>query len=491
MSKRKKDRTASHDNPDGDHIEFSAEVLADAVALLKLVVLKRAIRKDYASFHFTASAGGVVTISATDERIKLQLRVEAMRVVGVGTVMIDAHALTTLLGSYKEPRVRIHLADARSEVRFEGLQAKLRLPAYDPLKELKSPVPGCLARSGWFFQARDLTGAIGRVKPFVDEAATRYALSGAFLTFPEGDGPAELVTTDGRRLARALVPVVALGDPERRCHPAKGPEDYTGGVPILPIKALLMTERLARRHGDERVGIAVIPGAPIDLERNTYHPGQIQIVTRDAVLTTLSVEGRFPDYRAVLPEGEPRCEATVHRASALAELVGIAAATVNSESKGVDVTLAGGGIMLMSESNTRGQSQLFLADVPMTGQDTFVCDAVMLRQLLDVLGDRPVVIQSRGPKEAVVFVSGSDWLGVQMPLTTDDPRPTGPSEPVAEVADDLAKGPVYFNGDEDDEPEDGGDIEVVPVEPEPVVPVASRPDAPHTNGYARPGKKRQ
>ena len=502
MSKHKKKPSLTDDNPRGGHIEFSVEELTRALALLKGVMLRRAIRKDLASYHFSAAPGGVVTISASDEKTGLQLRVPAMSVTGTGTVMIDAQALNALLGSYREPRVRIHLDEAQTEVRVEGLQAKLKLPAYDPAKEMRSVVPSCIVRSGWFFDADALDQAIALTKGFADEDATRYALGGLLFGFPEDPAdPTEIVSCDGRRLSRVRLRAEAANNPARLTRPGHE-ERWTLGMPVVPLKAIQLTWKLCKLAHGQRVGIAIIPGEPKDLERDKYHPGKIQIVTRDAVLTTEPEPGRFPHYRDVYPTDEVRCEVRLDRASRLADLVGLATATTNSESKGVEVTMAGGCIMMEAESNTRGKSRLSLTELDMTGQGAFAVDALFFRQFLDALGHRPVVIEYRGGDKPLCFSSGVDWDGVLMPLTKDRGyQPPAPASEPVELdnanPDDLDP---YGPQDEEDggepegdsmptrDPDRDGVSATVAAEPEPVVPEAIEPATVKANGHAKPSR---
>src|SRR6201999_3414114 len=98
-------------------------------------------------------------------------------------------------------------------------------------------------------------------------------------------------------------------DPARVWRPsseqAASPTEY---LPILGNKVLPLALKLAREAGPDAVGLAVIPAGFEDLKKETYGPGTIQVVTRDAVLTAKIAEGRFPRYREVWPTGEAKAE---------------------------------------------------------------------------------------------------------------------------------------------------------------------------------------
>jgi DNA polymerase-3 subunit beta len=471
MARRQKDKSVTPDNPHGDHVEFGADQLREALALLKPVLYRRATRHDCNSYHLTAEQGGTVTIAATDLRVRMQIRLTPIAATGMGTIMIDAHALGAMLDSYHEPRVRIHLGGT-SEIRLEGLRSKLWLPGHDPARELKAPVEGCLVKSGWFFEGLALAEATRRTKFAIDEESTRYALGGLLLRFPGEGDVAEIVGCDGRRLARVGIGVARLGSPGRLTRPQSEPASQpTEGMPVLPIKAALIAERLARRAGHDRIGIGVIPGRPIDLAAKTYEPGLIQVVTRDVVLTAVPVEGRFPTYTEVIPSGTASAEARIDHADRLGELLALARAGTDSEAKGTEVVMAGGTIMLATESGTKGKAQLALTGVDMDGTATFDVDAMMFRQIFDVLGEAPVVIKFYGRKDPILIRSGS-FDAIQMPLTRDR----------------VDRPEAKADAPETDAPDGDGEVPIGPVEPAPPVPAGATPEAHEANGKARHGK---
>lgn len=459
MAKKKKKPGASAYGRDGSFIEFAADELADLIMLLKPLLLHRAIRKDLRSYHFRVEDGGFVTISASDEHVRLQLRTQPMLVQGQGAVMIDAHALQAMLNVYGEPRVRIHLDDAEEFVRFEGLSTKVQLPAYDPKTELLKPVPGCTERSGWMFSAPTFVEAIEMTKGFVDEESQRYALGGLCFVLPgEAEGPCDIVSTDGRRLARYRAHASAFGDAERFTRPREDADRFwSQGLPVIPVKALIAARKLAKRAGNDRIALAIIPGDCLDLEKKEYTPGSVQIVTKEAVLTAGCEAGRFPRYVDVVPTEEVKCQVVIHNAAQLASILAVATAATNSESKGVDVSMAGGCMMFESSSNTRGKSRLSLTELEMSGQGSFAVDALYFRQFVDCLGTRPITIEFRSPKLPLVFTSGTAWDGVIMPLTRDRDEPATPSKPA----------PIYYNGtpEEDSPPDDGGNVVIGPEGP--------------------------
>jgi DNA polymerase III sliding clamp (beta) subunit (PCNA family) len=473
---KKKSKTMIPDDPRGSYVEFGADHLRDRLALFKHIIVRRAHRKDLASYHFTVRPDGSAVVAATDLENRLQVKLEILQRFGSGTIMIDAHALNALIGSYVEPRVRLHLDDPK-EIRVEGLQTKLTLPGYDPQKELKATAEGSLTTSGWLVRGDYLATAIEKTRcATACDESTRYALSGIAISLPEPGGElAEFVATDGRRLSLYRVPVKPFGaNPARVWRPEKtGAVEPTAYLPILENKVVPLALKLAREAGTGPVGIAVIPGEVKNLERDEFHHGLVQVVTRDAVLTAKIPEGRFPKYREVWPNGEVKAELRLDDASKLGDFVGTAVAATDSEHGGVEMVLAGGGLMMTVESETKGKAILSLLVPDSEGRGTFDLDALLFRQFFDAAGNERLRMRFYGKAQPLVLQAGPSHEFVIMPLSRDE----SPS---------VVKSAVQ------PEPEDDGGSVSIDAEPEPVpiAPVVMTPDSHKANGMAGRGRKK-
>lgn len=467
----------------GAHAEFGVEYLRERLALLKGVIPRRAWTKDAACYRIAVHADGTATVAATGLEVRMVLKRTVLNWVGSGTVMIESHALDALLGAYPAPRIRLTLDDAQAEVTASGDGVTLVLPAADPAKELKSVVEGSLTTSGWTVWGSDLARALERTRFATDPSSTRYALGGVALEFPEDGDRLALVATDGKRLARATIPVKPLGQPARRWQPATEAEP-SRDLPILACKAIPVALKLARLAGDEGVvALAVIPGDPIDLAKQDYKPGLIQVVTKDAVLTAALPEGKFPRYRDAYPTAELR----LAHADVLADRLATAVAASDSEARGVELVLADGMLMLAVTSGTKGKARLFLPAPESTGRATVTVDALFLRQMLDAAGSYPIALAIFAAKSPLLLRAGPSYECLLMPLGRDDDRKSPPPPKPATEPAPVGAGPED-DGESEDDPEsedDGG------VAPEPPVPVAATADAHEGNGRARARKGRK
>jgi DNA polymerase-3 subunit beta len=129
-------------------------------------------------------------------------------------------------------------------------------------------------------KADELSRLIDKARFAMSQEETRYYLNGIYLHAHEDGGETSLraVATDGHRLARIDSPL-----PEG----AKGLE----GI-IIPRKAVVELRRLIDDAG-ETVEMLVAPG-------------RVRFAFDDIAFTTKLIDGTFPDYARVIPQGNDK-----------------------------------------------------------------------------------------------------------------------------------------------------------------------------------------
>ena len=134
--------------------------------------------------------------------------------------------------------------------------------------------------SGFSVPASDLRRLIDKTRFAMSQEETRYYLNGIYLHAADEGGAKTLraVATDGHRLARLDAPL---------------PEGADGmpGV-IVPRKAVLELRRLLDDAEDE--------------VRVTVSTSKIRFESGDVVLTSKLIDGTFPDYGRVIPQGNDK-----------------------------------------------------------------------------------------------------------------------------------------------------------------------------------------
>ena len=170
--------------------------------------------------------------------------------------------------------------------------------------------------------AADLKRLIDKTQFAISTEETRYYLNGIYLHALETDGVAMLraVATDGHRLAR-----VELACP-------KGAEKMPGV--IVPRKTVSEVQRLVEA-----------PDGTVTIELS---PTKIRFTLGEVVLTSKLIDGTFPDYARVIPQGNDKA-LTVDKTAFKAAVDRVS--TISSE-RGRAVKLAlGDGKLTLSVTN--------------------------------------------------------------------------------------------------------------------------------------------
>ena len=176
--------------------------------------------------------------------------------------------------------------------------------------------------------AAELRGLIDRTRFAISTEETRYYLNGIYLHEADRDGTAILraVATDGHRLASVEIPLPA------------GAENMPGV--ILPRKAVVELRKLIDETGDE---VAV-----------SLSESKIRFAFDDAVLTSKLIDGTFPDYQRVIPEGNDKVMEV--DCGVFAEAVDRVSAISSEKSRAIKLSLDGGTLVLSASSPEHGSA---------------------------------------------------------------------------------------------------------------------------------------
>ena len=159
-----------------------------------------------------------------------------------------------------------------------------------------------------------------------DESA-RYSMTGVLWELEESQ--VRLVATDGRRLALTQGTATAHGG-----HTTKGQS------PLVPKKAMSLLERNLQPDGST--------------VKVCLRPNEVLFRTGRAVIYSRLVEGRFPDYRQVLPKKQTT--KVPLQVPAFTAAVRQAAIMTDEESKRVVFKFTKGKLTLQAQGATTGRS---------------------------------------------------------------------------------------------------------------------------------------
>lgn len=251
--------------------QIQRETLLKPLQAVIGVVEKRQTMPVLANLLLVAHDDGTVSFTGTDLQIELVARVQAT-VDSAGEVTVPARKLFDICRTLPEgAAITVELQGERVLVRAGRSRFQL---ATLPVEEF----PGLEVKEGGeslMLSEHLLLGLIDRVAFAMAVQDVRFYLNGMLLDVREGT--LRTVATDGHRLALCQVqldgPAAELSDRQL----------------LLPRKAVLELQRLL--EGGETPVTLVLGRNQVRLERD------------DVVFTSNLIDGRFPDYQAVIPIG--------------------------------------------------------------------------------------------------------------------------------------------------------------------------------------------
>jgi DNA polymerase-3 subunit beta len=331
-------------------------------------------------------AGAVLL--ATDLELGVRVEVPNVQAETPGTAVLPIDRFSAILRESSDEKLLIE-TDGQGII-VETQHSKFNLPAENPDE---FPAVATFSEqkyhelSGRFF--REL---IRRTAFATDVESTRYALGGVLVELAGNKVTA--VSTDGRRLAKVEGRGEAVG--------GHGTGDSTT---IIPTRAMQALERLLA-DGETDVQLAA-------------RPNDVLVRTKQCTVYSRLVEGRFPNWRGVLPDTS-RAQSIQLVAGPTHSAVRQAAITASEDSRGVDFTFGDGRLVLTGRSADRGQSRVELP-VPYDGSPiSIMLDPRFFADFLKVLEpEKTFTLQLIDSENPAVCTTDDGYMYVIMPLARD------------------------------------------------------------------------
>jgi DNA polymerase-3 subunit beta len=247
-----------------------------------------------------------------------------------GACLLDPRRVAAILKESRSETVTLEADDKSiSLTTQEGSFTLQTLDASEFPKAKASNKPGIEIAATAFL------AALRRVDFATDVDSTRYQLGG--VNFVTSDEQLDLVGTDGRRLAHQRLDLHLGGSLE-------------GASSIVPTKALSIAKR-ALESSEGFTGIS-IEGSVIELRG-----GKVRVQVR-------MVEGRYPNWQAVIPAAEGHCfefpAGPFLQATRQASVV-----MADKDSRGVLFSFGGGSCRITGAQADVGKSQV---SIPISGE---------------------------------------------------------------------------------------------------------------------------
>ncbi len=267
--------------------------------------------------------GNAVLLKATDNEIEIAEKIEAV-VEEEGALTVPAHKLYDIVRRLPDgAQVQMTLSEETNQVLVVSGRARFALaslPAEGFPVMAKEEMPHSFELS-----AADFLGLIGKTGFAVSLEETRYNLNGIYLHEKAGEA-LTAVATDGHRLAcaRVALPEGAAGMP---------------GV-IVPRKTISELAKLLSET-EENLNVS--------LSEN-----QIRFCFGDIEFSSRLIDGSYPDYEKVIPQGNDKMLRA--DAAALSEVIE-RVSVVSEKSRGIKLSLSDGLLRVTAASADEGSAE--------------------------------------------------------------------------------------------------------------------------------------
>jgi DNA polymerase-3 subunit beta len=290
----------------------------------------------------------VIQITATDLEVGVRGDVEG-EVIKEGTVTVNAKKLYEIIREVPSEQVQlkrlenewVEIRSGKSVFKIVGMDAREfpQFPKFDS-KELSS-TPSSTIR-----------GMIERTIFSVSTDETRYSLNGVFVEQGEG-GRVRMVATDGHRLAFDERELGSLG--------------LSKGV-ILPRKGLTELKKVLESGDDGIVAIG-------------FRENMALVTKSNVELFMRLIDGDFPDYTKVIPQGNPNVAKIEH--DELLQALRRVSILSSERYKGIKMEFSAGKISLSANNPDLGEA---IEEIDAEYKGKPISIGFNARYLLDVLG---------------------------------------------------------------------------------------------------------
>lgn len=328
------------------------------------------------------------TLMATDLELGIRLEVRGIKVEEPGEALLPTGRIVSILRESGDEEMTIEAGPDSCVVR--GQTTEYEMPGEDPA--IFPDVPTFDEEKYHEIRAGVLREMIRRtIFAAAAEGTARFGATTGLLCEFEGE-QAVLVATDGRRLALTKGQAQAHGE-----HSTKGQ------TPVVPAKALNLLERNLTE--------------PDEVVKLCLRSNDVLMKTERAMIYSRLVEGRYPNYKQVLPQKHAaRVPLTV---GPFLSAVKQAAIMTDDESKRVRFQFNAGKLTLRAQGAESGQSRVELP-IEYEGKPLEISfDPKNLTDMLRVLEpDVALTLDLNDASAPAVFRHEPGYVYVVMPLVS-------------------------------------------------------------------------
>lgn len=331
---------------------------------------------------------GKCTLMATDLELGIRIEVRGIKVEEPGEALLPTSRVVSILRESSDEELTIE-TDANQTI-IRGEHNEFEMPGEDPATF--PDIPTFAEEKYHEITAGVLRDMIRRT--IFSAASAEHSRFGATtgILWELEDEDFALIATDGRRLAHA----------KGKAQP-QGGHTTKGQMPVVPSKAMSLLERNLTE--------------PDELIRVSLRPNEVLMKTERAMIYSRLVEGRFPNYKQVLPQHLPvKLPLTVGPFMAA---VRQAAIMTDDESKRVVFQFGKKKLTLQARGAESGRSKV---EIPIEYDGKALEISFDPKYVLDMLRilepDTVLTLELKDSSTPAVFRQEPNYLYVVVPLIT-------------------------------------------------------------------------
>ncbi len=339
--------------------------------------------------------GSTLELSSTDLEVGVVQACEAS-VLKEGAATVHARKLFEIIRELPDQDVHVTLKQGQMEIRCGRTVFRLRSLAPEEFPK----IPAIKSDRSIRLSASLLSDMIRRVSPSIATEEARYTLTGVLIQMEKRDGETlfRMISTDSHRLSLCERVVDQKEALEELC-PSAGAE---GRHIILPRKGIAEMGSLSEEGQDREILFGI-------------HQENAFVRTESFSMLMRLVQGKFPDYRSVIPSQVEACLEL--EAPVLEQALRRVAVLSTEKSRGVRMAVEPGKLIMYSTSPELGEAQEEL-DAVYSGEPFEVAFNVKyLMDVLQILTGSIVMKFGKGLKPCLIHdKNDSRYLYVVMPL---------------------------------------------------------------------------
>jgi DNA polymerase-3 subunit beta len=366
-------------------VKFNRAALAEALGLVTSVVPSRTPKPILQCVKITCK-NSTVRICGTDLEAGINLKLEQAEIESEGEIVVPADKFNSIVRECLDEVISVETSD--SAVNIVSSDSRFTIYGHEP--EQYPLVPEFEGKPNIVVGLDKLQEGIEQTLFAAAKESTRYAINGVLWEIK--GKKLILVSTDGRRLAKAVVDLDQVSV-----------DEIPTGRLIVPTKVLALLDKVVGGDKDE--------------VKIQFKDNKIIMSSGAVVVSSNLVEGNFPKYEDIIPKDNDK-KVMLSTESALSA-VKRAALLTNEDSKGIKLALDKGEIVFTSRAPETGDARINMA-VEYSGSPIAIgFNPSFLVDVLRVMKEREFSLELGESDRPGLIKAGSNFQYIVMPVNLD------------------------------------------------------------------------